>query len=264
MGFAIGGAIIGGIAASAISSSNAAGAMNNASNNALGLTQSEFNTEQANAAPYLESGKNALATLNADMPQLSSPFTMQQFQQSPGYQFQLDQGMQAMQRSAASKGLLNSVGTQQNLNNYAQGTANSDYQNALQNYMNQNQQKYNMLSGLANQGLQATGLANSSGQNYANNASNTILGAGNAQAAGSIATGNAITNGLSNGVNGYVNYNAMSNLFGNQGNNAGNNAGFNPNTYGGLNGSSQLGGSSMGALAGGDFASAPNYLSGSF
>lgn len=211
----VGGAVIGGVIASNASQS-AAGTEANAANNATQTQLQMFNTEEANAKPWLTSGQNALNTLNADMPSLTKPFTTQDFQTSPGYQFQLSQGEQAMQRSAASRGLLNSVGTQQNLNNYAQGAANTDYQQALQNYMGQNAQTYNMLSGMSNQGLSAASLTNSAAQNAGNNISANTIGAGNAQAAGQIGTANAITGGISSGVNGFVNYNAMSNLFGNQ------------------------------------------------
>lgn len=217
MGFAIAGAAaIGGALISSSASQNAANTEAGAANAANGLTTNMFNTEEANAKPWLTAGQNALGELQTDLPSLDAPFTMQDFQESPGYQFQLNQGLQAMQRSAAAKGMLNSSGTQQNLNNYAQGAANTDYQQALQNYLSQNQQKYNMLSGISNQGLSAASLTNSAAQNTTNNISANTIGAGNASAAGQIGTANAINGGLSSVANGYMNYNMMSNLFGNQ------------------------------------------------
>lgn len=212
MGFAIGGAVLGGALLSANASQNAASTEAGAAGQATALDQSMFNTEQANAAPYLASGTAALNTLNADMPSLTAPFTMQDFQQAPGYQFQLNQGLQAMQRSAAAKGMLNSVGTQQNLNNYAQGSANQDYQQALQNYMGQNQQTYNMLMGQSQQGLQATGMSNAAAQGFASTASGNMIGAANAQAAGQVGTANAISSGIGTGVNAYQSNNLLQQL----------------------------------------------------
>lgn len=209
-----GGALIGG-ALSYAGSQNAANAETGAANQANQTQLGIFNTEQQNAAPYLASGTAALGTLNSEMSSLQSPFTMQDFQQSPGYQFQLNQGEGAMQRSAAASGMLDSVGTQQNLNNYAQGAANTDYQTALTNYTNQQQQRYNMLSGVANMGLSATGLTNSAAANAGNNISANTIGAGNATAAASVGGANAINGALSTGVNGYTNANMMSHLFGN-------------------------------------------------
>jgi hypothetical protein len=217
MGFAVAGigAAVGGMI-SANASENAANTEANAARNATGVQLGIYNDEKANAAPWLQSGQAALGTLNADMPSLTTPFSMQDFQQSPGYQFQLSQGEQAMQRSAAASGILNSVGTEQGLNNYAQGSANTDYQQALQNYMGQNQQTYNMLSGMSGQGLSAASLTNTAAQNAGNNVSSNIIGAANASAAGQVGTANAITGGISSLANGYMNKNAMSNVFGNQ------------------------------------------------
>lgn len=209
---AIGGAAVIGAVASSNASRGAAAAESDAAGRSLDLQKAEFNQEQANAQPWMTAGQNALGELQSDLPSLDKNFSMQDFQESPGYQFQLNQGMQAMQRSAASKGLLNSVGTQQGLNNYAQGAANTDYQQAMNNYLTQNQNKYNMLLGLSNQGLQGTGMANAAGANYITNASNTMQGLGNAQAAGTVGSANAVSSGLSGVANGYMNYNLMSNM----------------------------------------------------
>lgn len=195
-GAALGGGIFGGI-----SSQNAANTEANAANNATGLQYQEYQTALANEAPYLQAGNQALGTLQSQLPSLEAPFTLSDFQASPGYQFQLGQGEQAIQRSAAASGLLNSTGTEQNLNNYAQGTANTEYQQALSNYMASQQQRYSMLSGIVGIGQNAASMSNAAGANFANAASNNSIGAANAQAAGTVGTANAITGGLSSGAN---------------------------------------------------------------
>ncbi len=57
---------------------------------------------------------------------------------SPGYQFRLETGEQAVERSAAAKGLLRTGGTFKDImdygKNFAQGEYNSDFNNALQGY----------------------------------------------------------------------------------------------------------------------------------
>lgn len=53
------------------------------------------------------------------------------FQTSPGYGFQLGQGLDALERRAASQGRLSSGQTGLDTINYAQGLANSEYQNWL-------------------------------------------------------------------------------------------------------------------------------------
>lgn len=49
------------------------------------------------------------------------------FQAGPGYQFALDQGTQALDRSAASRGMLGSGNQQQDLLRFGQGLANQEY-----------------------------------------------------------------------------------------------------------------------------------------
>ncbi len=53
------------------------------------------------------------------------------FQSSPGYQFQLGQGLQAIDRGAASRGMLGSGNTLMAEQQYGQGLANQDYTNWL-------------------------------------------------------------------------------------------------------------------------------------
>lgn len=53
------------------------------------------------------------------------------FTSSPGYQFQMDQGLQALERRAAAQGQLGSGNTSLDTLTYAQGLANQDYGNWL-------------------------------------------------------------------------------------------------------------------------------------
>lgn len=87
-----------------------------------------------------------------------------QFRSDPGYQFQLEQGIGAIDKSAAARGNLNSGATLKALQGYGQGMADQSYGNYLQRLM-----------GLGQQGLQATGatastigqgLQNQFGANY--------------------------------------------------------------------------------------------------
>lgn len=58
---------------------------------------------------------------------------MQAFQTSPGFEFQLDQGLNAIDRSAAARGNLQSGATLKALQGYGQGLANQEYNNWLGN-----------------------------------------------------------------------------------------------------------------------------------
>ena len=93
----------------------------------------------------------------------------------PGYQFQLGEGLKALQRSAAAKGTLLTGGTLKGLQGYAQNFANNAYQNAFgRNYA------------LANMGLNAAQDLNQAGQNFGGQAGNLLTQQGNAQAAGTV------------------------------------------------------------------------------
>jgi hypothetical protein len=151
--------------------------------------------------------------------------TLQQAEQYPGYQFQLQQGQRAIQNSAAAKGGLVSGGTAEALNNYSQGAAQSDYQNvynqAMQEYLNsyniynQNQaNQYNRLASIAGLGQTSVQQLGSTGQAAAGNVGNISLGAGSqigqsiqnagaATASGYAGVTNAATAGLSN-LGGYL------------------------------------------------------------
>jgi hypothetical protein len=93
----------------------------------------------------------------------------------PGYQFQLGEGLKALQRSAAAKGTLLTGGTLKGLQGYAQNFANNAYQNA-----------FNRNYSLANMGLNAAQDLNQAGQAYGGQAGNLLTQQGNAQAAGTV------------------------------------------------------------------------------
>jgi hypothetical protein len=118
-----------------------------------------------------------------------NPMEYQGFQATPGYQFQLDQGLNAIDNSAASRGNLFSGASMKAAQTYGQGLANQEYGNFL-----------NRLTGLAGSGQAAAGNAANAGANYAAGAGNALANIGNAQAAGAIGGANAINSGINNAV----------------------------------------------------------------
>jgi hypothetical protein len=182
----------------------------------------------ANYQPYLNAGQgatNTLASLLGTPGQgLLTPWT-QQFQaptaaqaaQTPGYQFQLQQGENAMQNSAAGQGSLLTGRTLANLNNYAQGAASTNYQNtfnnaltqygtAYQSFLNNQQNQYGMLSGLSGEGLNAAGNAGNFMSGMGGDIASLMGQKGAAQAQGTIGAANAygsILPGIANSLSGY-------------------------------------------------------------
>ncbi len=78
------------------------------------------------------------------------------FQNSPGYQFARDQGLQGIERSAAAKGTLLTGGTLKRLAQYGTGLADQTYGDAFQRALNTLKTQYDDLYNLANLGLDAS------------------------------------------------------------------------------------------------------------
>lgn len=197
------------------------------------VQQTQLTNERAGAAPYTTLGAGTAGTLsNALAPggdlgsRWTSTFkapTAAEAEATPGYQFQLSQGLNALQNSAAARGGLLSTGTAKNLTGYAQGLASTNYQNtynnALQAYntnFSTNEQSQNDLfnrlystTGLganaaANLNATSAGTSNALASGLMGNAEivgNDIMGVGNAQAAGTIGSSNALIGGITGAGN---------------------------------------------------------------
>jgi hypothetical protein len=165
------------------------------------IISSSANQAQGYLAPYENGGQTGL---NAEQKMVSNPssFNMANFYSDPGYQFQLQQGNQAIQRSAAARGGLMSGGTAKGIAQYTTGLANQTYGDAYSRYLQTNQQNFNQASTLAGQGLNASGQSASNtlgaGTAQANNLTSAITGGAAASASGYVGVANAVNGSLSN------------------------------------------------------------------
>jgi hypothetical protein len=164
--------------------------------------------------PYLDAGKGATTTLSSLMGvpgqgllqnwtgQFNAP-TAAEAEATPGYQFQLKAGEDAIQNSAAAKGSLLSGRTLADLNNYAQGTASTNYQNTFNNaltgyqssyntFLNNQNNQYSRLMGLSGEGLQATQGAGQFRQGMGSDIASLMGAQGAAAAGGTMAMGQGI------------------------------------------------------------------------
>ena len=153
--------------------------------------------------------------------QFTAP-TAAQAEQTPGYQFQLQQGENAIQNAAAARGGLLSGRTLADLNTYAQGTASTNYQNTFNNALTQYQSAYNTFQNnqnntfnrLAQQqgvGLGAAGTAGQITTGAGQDIASLLAAQGKAAAGGTVGAANAWSGaipGISNlasGGYGYLN-----------------------------------------------------------
>lgn len=206
-------------------------ATSDAAANSLAFNKSVYSDTQGNEAPYRAAGTAAVNQLSAGLtdgsltagyaPQFS--FSGVDQANDPAYQFDLQQGQQAIQRSAAASGGLVSGGALKDLDTFSQGYASNQYQqsytNALAQYQQAYQQyettqgnKFNRLSSTAGLGQNAVTQTATSGNAAAStnaatsaNAANTIAGLTTAQGTANAGAAFGISNALTGGVNSIAN-----------------------------------------------------------
>lgn len=128
-------------------------------NNAF--AQGIYDSNKSLATPYINNGTNAssaqaaLLGLGGDTAAQQQAF--QNFTNSDGYQFGLQNGLNAVNASAFAKGGGLSGATLKSLNNYAQNAAQTEFGNY-----------YNDLGGLSGQGLSALSTLTGAGTNLTN------------------------------------------------------------------------------------------------
>ena len=173
-----------------------------------------YDQTRADQEPWRQTGVNALSQLNAGtVPggsllapyQDQKKFTLADFEADPGYNFRLSQGVSALDKSAASKGMLFSGAQGKALTRYGQDVGSSEYANAYDRYQNEYQNafnryqtnqtnQYNRLASLAGVGQTANNALQSAGTNYANATGNNAMNAANY-------TGNLTMTNASNAAN---------------------------------------------------------------
>lgn len=194
------GSLIGGILGSN-AAQTAASDQSQAVNKGLATQQQVYNTDSTAVQPYQAAGSAALSQLGAGTAAggqfNSTPTSAQVMAEDPGYQFNLDQGQQAVQRAAAAGGGAASGGALKAASQYATNYTTNAYANAYQQFMNTRQSNYGNLSNLAGMGMQANNQLIGAGQNFANQSSNLYVDQGNALAAGAMGSANAWSGALS-------------------------------------------------------------------
>lgn len=201
-----GASLLGGVAGGVMqsnSASHAADLQAQAAAQANQLQGQMFEEQRSDQAPWRQAGAQALS-------QMQDPYFQKSFDPStvtsdPGYAFRLQQGQQALERSAAARGGLQSGGTLKGLTQYAQDYASNEFQNAYNRFGNDQTNRFNRLSSLAGLGQTANGMTAQAGQNYASQVGNNTMGAANAAGAASIASGNNWGNTLSSLGSGFGN-----------------------------------------------------------
>jgi len=165
----VAGAIVAGAGISAAAGIGGSMMQSGAAKAGQAQAQRQFEMQRNDLGPYREAG---LAPLQAQQALLglqgqpAADAAMAQFQQSPGYQFQMDEGQRAVESSAAAQGLLRSGATLKALQERGQQLANQDFGNY-----------YSRLADLSKLGETAA----AGGASNAGNAAKAALGGADAQ-----------------------------------------------------------------------------------
>jgi hypothetical protein len=107
------------------------------------------------------------------------------YQQDPGYQFRMDEGLRALDRSASATGRLNSGAQERRVLRYGQDYASNEYQKV-----------YDRIAMIAGFGRSASSESAGVIVNTGANTGNALVNAGEARASGYVAQGNAWSNGF--------------------------------------------------------------------
>lgn len=184
-----GGSIFSGLMGSKAAKS-AANAQAQAAANALAFQRQVYDDTRANLSPFIDIGKGAFRSigdlygLNGGAPNMGA------FTASPDYQFRFDEGMRALENSAAARGGLLSGNFARSAQEFGQGLASTEFANY-----------FDRLFRTSQLGANAASSAGGLGTTQAGNIGNTMMGLGQAQASGIVGGANALTGGINSAAN---------------------------------------------------------------
>lgn len=211
-----------------------AAAQREAAAQSIAAQREMFDIGRADLAPYREGGtiaQNQLTTLLGIGKDATAPgygkyardFGMSDFTTDPGYQFRLEQGMRALNASAAAKGMGMSGANIKGATEYGQNLGSQEYQNAFNRYQTNRAAQLDPLFKLysggqasaAGSAAQAGALGQNLGQTYTGlgqGLAQANVAAGNAAASGYLNQANAVTNALNQGMSSYMMNNYLNNI----------------------------------------------------
>ena len=195
---------------------SAAGTQAAAADRATAAQERMFERQVELQEPWRKAGETALNRLSAGLEkggEFATPFSQTKFTADPGYAFRLSEGMKALDRTAAARGGLLSGATLKGAQRYGQDLASQEYTNAFNRYYAERTNMLQPLQSLAGVGQSSANTLSSAAGQLGSQIGSNIIGAGNAAAAGTVGSANAIAQGVGQGLNFYQNQQMMNKLF---------------------------------------------------
>lgn len=180
---------------SAKAAKKAADAQVAAQEKALALQKEMFDRQVALQEPFRQAGLTSQAELMRQMGlggdaasqgygNMLRDFTMTDYQEDPGYNFRLQEGLKGLDRQAAKRGGLISGAALKAASDFAGKQASAEYQNAYNRYNQNRGMRYDMLTGQQGVGASSVNALGGAARNYATQGGENIVGAGQARASG--------------------------------------------------------------------------------
>jgi hypothetical protein len=181
---AIIGAGVAGAGASLIASNNATSAASNAAAQNNALESQIYQSNVGLETPFIQSGDAAETELNGFLGLGGNPQATQtafnNYLNSTGYQFNLDQGLDSVAQSKAASGLLRSGSLVKSLDAYGTGLADQYGQQYVGNLQNEVSTGSNSANALAGQGENYAGVVSANNNSAASASANAGLSSANA------------------------------------------------------------------------------------
>jgi hypothetical protein len=158
---------------------------------AADIQKQMFDIQNEQQKPYREAGYGALSRIGELLPGLTTPLTREEILNLPGFQETIEQG------TGAARQMMNVGGGGSNVDRAAQMFA-IDYTlgTAMPQALQQRQNIYNTLAGIAGIGQVAQGQTTQLAQNVAGNIGQAAIGGASALGAGQIGAANAYAGAL--------------------------------------------------------------------
>lgn len=176
----VGSAVVGGVAAVASSNASSNAAKDSAkvsqeiSDESLALQAALAEQQRADFEPWRVAGETALTQIEEGIASGAFQVGTVDVTQDPGYEFRMSEGIEALDKSAASRGRLLSGAQDKAITDYSQNVASQEYANAYARESNEKANQYNMLSALSQGGQSSAAGQAQASSNLATQSTNTL------------------------------------------------------------------------------------------
>lgn len=191
-----------------------------AARHAADLQMQQYQQTRKDLQPFMTAGAEALPGINEILASLKGGFNPSDLAQTPGYQFDLQQGEQAINDQATTG--VGGGNTLKELMKFGTGLADKTFEQRFQDWLLTKTATLGGYENLASLGENAAASAGNAGASAANNAGNYLTQGASARSAGLTGAANSLIGGANQIGSNYL----LASLLNGQGGGFGNSSGF--------------------------------------